>query len=159
MKKILIGLLVLVSIGANAAINLSCEYVPGPFPGDILIDPTPSGKGISYHLLLGGEMALNCLTHKGEEYSIYLSGIGPGLEFTAGRLFLTCPTVSKKRLDRKGEILLGAINVSATPGVGANVGVGLNHRGGACFLGGVQSGLGASVKIGGLFISTGHAYY
>jgi hypothetical protein len=84
-----------------------------------------------------------------------MSGIGPGLEFASGGFVVSCPTVSKKRLDNRGKIVLGAVNASTSALVGVNTGIAINHRGGTCIILGVHAGIGASIKIGALKLMRG----
>lgn len=148
MKKLLFTIMFLLSVTSYAGVNLNCSLESN---GESYADSEMSG-----HVLLGGSIQANCRDSKYDKYSVQISGIGPGLEFDAGAAFiLSCPTVSKKRLIRKGQAILGTLNVSATPLFGAMAGIALNHRGGSCFLIGITGGLGVSVKVGYMKIMSG----
>jgi hypothetical protein len=147
MKTLISGLFLLMasifSQNASAGLNLVCET-----------------HDVHRHFLAYGQIVLDCsrigrdeVTSDNHDYAVIISGVGPGLQLDLGtRAIVSCPTVSKKRLDRKGYVYMASATVSATAIAGATAGVAINHRGGACFIAGAQLGLGASAKIGGFTI-------
>lgn len=143
MKKLFALLLVVCSLSAQAALNLSCHAV----------DDLDSS--MDTHVLVAGDLLMYCQDKDNKGYTVELAGVGPGLELVLSEVAITCPTVSKKRLQKEGSISFGAIKVSASAFIGAKAGVALNHRGGSCFLAGINAGLGASVSIGEMTIHQG----
>jgi hypothetical protein len=139
MKKLIATFLLLGSLSSQAAVNLVCSQEYGD-NGDIM----PSAHGFVY-----GSLYTDCRDKNNNSYSITLKGVGPGLELhTTSGFVVTCPTVSKKRLDRKGVINLGSTQISATAIGGVSAGLAVNFLGGSCFIGGIQYGFGASMKVG-----------
>jgi allophanate hydrolase subunit 1 len=90
-------------------------------------------------------------------YTVLMKGVGLGFRFgISSDYIITCPTVSKKRLKRKGKVNLGSIKLGADAFFGAQGGVALNHRGGMCIIGGVDAAaFGASVTLGKMVIYKG----
>lgn len=150
MKKLLMALALLTSVNSFAGISLYCS-------SDMTIKNNDNYVvGAGRHLLLGGEFKTDCKDRKGNDYSIVLEGVGPGLEFVQqDYVVVTCPTVNKKRLNSRGKVVLGAVNISASAVIGVTAGVSINHRGGACLISGFTAGVGVSIKVGFMKIMAG----
>ncbi len=147
MKKIIIALAFLTSLNSFAGVFLTCSSK----------DVHEGGEGVvSDNILLFGEFKFSCKDFKGNDYSIQMKGVGPGIEFNPdAAVAVACPSVSKKRLNSRGKVILGAVNVSAAIIGGVTEGIALNHRGGMCLVSGFTTGFGASIKIGYLKIMKG----
>lgn len=150
MKALLISLLALGSISSFAAVNLSCKHT----------DPWGNyGATSDEHLMVVGNTLLDCSDKNDVKYTVALVGVGPGMRYTSnGIIGLTCPTVSKAKLNNKGRINLGAVRVAASVVGGGNVAVALNHRGGVCLMGGLEFGAGFSVVVGKMSILKGESH-
>ena len=103
MKNLFIGLLVLGSFSSFAGVHLKCSQAFTSQNGEQ--DVQEGLKSLT---------VLDCHRGKGYEdedsrYAVLIKGVGIGYRGAGvSELFLTCPTVSRRRLDRTGKVSLGA---------------------------------------------------
>jgi hypothetical protein len=143
MKKLLIGLLALGSITANAAFLTCSSNEAGTARYNV--------GGENRHVLLEEGLTGRCNVHNPINLQIEdvleftIEGYGPGFRINAfGGFTLTCPTALRKNLLRKPFI---GVKASAAAILGADVGVFANSRGGTCILTGLSAGaIGAGVS-------------
>ncbi len=139
MKKIIILFSLFASLNSFASLGLKCKQ-------NLWDDG---------HVGLAGTTILDCEDFKGNEYMVVFSGVGPGLLVNDERhAVITCPTISKKRLEKKGQVNLGSVKVSAAIIGGVELAIAANQRGGTCLLTGVSFAAGASILIGKVTIYT-----
>lgn len=125
---------------AYAGLHMACTSSEG-FD---LIDPESN----NYHALVIGGVTASCVATNGDRYTLSLKGGGVGIGGSLESFVISCPSVSKKRLDRKGFVHLGSVHASAAFVAGASTAIALNHRGGFCTAIGLDYGMTAAVKIG-----------
>lgn len=141
-KAVLLLSLTTFSLKSFSAVNLTCEMY--------------ENKSTDSHFTVIGQTLLNCRDSKGESYTLVFRGIGLGLRKAPKQIIvLTCPTVSKKKLNRKGKVELFGVKVAASLGVGVNAVAAINHKGGTCLAAGLEMGAGASVTTGQMIILKG----
>lgn len=135
MKKILICVLVIMSFSTIAGIQLRCSFDEISRNYDGGRDP---------HIVALTQSILQCYDKKkGQPYTVIFRGVGPGLKFSmAEDMILKCPTVSRKRLARKGRVDFAGVKVGAAIVVGGNVTLAINHVGGTCLVLGSDLGFG-----------------
>lgn len=139
MKKILILFSLITSFNSYASLSLKCSQ-------NLWDDG---------HVGFEATKIFNCKDFKGNEHTVIFRDVGPGLLINDETYaVMTCPTVSKKRLERKGLVNLGSVKVSAAVIGGVEVAIAANLRGGACLLTGVNIGIGVSVLVGRMSIYT-----
>lgn len=171
MKKLFIGLLLAstaVSVNANAAITLFCEasYNGYTFVHGLDADRF-RGLVESVHLNCGNtKLKKLAFVENGGfdvqtesfEYDAEIEGRGLQLSYILGeQIVISCPTVrnnamgvteytNKRGITKKGVTEFYGAKASAGVVVGADAGVFVNKRGGACVLLGLQAGFGFGVS-------------
>jgi hypothetical protein len=149
--KILITIsLALISLNSLAGIHLTCDQSIIDQSG--YSDSMNGVKSISI---------LNCYDNNREQYTLFMKGFGVGGKLALmSEYAVTCPTVSKRRLNRKGKVVLGSVKANASVFVGADVAVAANHRGGVCLLAGYDFyGVAAAVSVGKMVIYKGSVHH
>lgn len=151
MKKSLFTLitLTLISFNSFAGVHLTCNQYIVDQQGSM--DYMNGVKAISI---------LDCQDKDREQYTMFIKGFGLGGKLAAASNFaVTCPTVNKRRLKRKGKVTLGSAKINASILIGANTAVAVNHRGGFCALVGVDFvGFALNASVGKMVIYKGTTY-
>lgn len=142
--------LTLFSLNSFAGVHLKCEQS--------IIDQS------GYNDVMNGVKSiaiLHCQNKNREQYTIFMKGYGLGYKFSMlSEYLVTCPTVSKRRINKKGKVVLGSARASASIVFGLNATVAANHRGGVCLVAGYEAmGFLASASVGKMVIYKGSVHH
>lgn len=149
MKKLILIVLTFTSLSSFAGVHLICDQSAIDQGGHL--DHMNGVKNISI---------LSCEGKNRERYTMFIKGYGLGGKIALFSEFaVTCPTVNKRKLHKRGKVTLGTIKANASVFIGANAAVAANHKGGFCVMAGYDFyGFAASVSVGKMVIYKGSLY-
>jgi hypothetical protein len=154
MKNIILTItLTLISMNSFAGLNMTCyQSFMNEYNGE---------SGYSKDDMRGVKSLtmLDCTDAKGDDYSMLIRGVGIGYKVSAAADYaISCPTVNRRKLIRRGEVSLGSVKVSASLYFGVDALVAINHKGGLCAMTGVDLGLGVAASLGHMKIYKGSTH-